>query len=317
MESIFKQKTSLLHQSKTQVQNLIFESIFKFSLLITIVSLVLIAVYIFWNGLQLFTQVSPSKFFFSINWEPTVRKDFGILPMILASFYITFASVLVSVPIGVACSVYAAELAGGTLKKIIQIAIQILAGTPSVVYGLIGIAVVVPWIQKLSQGSGYSILAAIIILSIMILPTIVSISQDAIQSVPSELKQASLALGATRFQTILKVILPVARPGIITAIVLAISRAFGEAMAVKMVTGNIQTMPDFGADKWFGLLSPVRTLTTNIIMDIEYSEGAHRQALFATGAVLFMVIMIVNYFAYLFRSRLIKGKKKKLQIIPI
>ncbi len=311
MESIFKQKTSLLHQSKTQFQNLIFESIFKFSLLITIVSLVLIAVYIFWNGLQLFTQVSPSKFFFSINWEPTVRKDFGILPMILASFYITFASVLVSVPIGVACSVYAAELAGGTLKKIIQIAIQILAGTPSVVYGLIGIAVVVPWIQKLSQGSGYSILAAIIILSIMILPTIVSISQDAIQSVPSELKQASLALGATRFQTILKVILPVARPGIITAIVLAISRAFGEAMAVKMVTGNIQTMPDFGADKWFGLLSPVRTLTTNIIMDIEYSEGAHRQALFATGAVLFMVIMIVNYFAYLFRSRLIKGKKKK------
>ena len=311
MESIFKQKTSLLHQSKTQFQNLIFESIFKFSLLITIVSLVLIAVYIFWNGLQLFTQVSPSKFFFSINWEPTVRKDFGILPMILASFYITFASVLVSVPIGVACSVYAAELAGGTLKKIIQLAIQILAGTPSVVYGLIGIAVVVPWIQKLSQGSGYSILAAIIILSIMILPTIVSISQDAIQSVPSELKQASLALGATRFQTILKVILPVARPGIITAIVLAISRAFGEAMAVKMVTGNIQTMPDFGADKWFGLLSPVRTLTTNIIMDIEYSEGAHRQALFATGAVLFMVIMIVNYFAYLFRSRLIKGKKKK------
>ena len=197
------------------------------------------------------------------------------------------------------------------MKKIIQIAIQILAGTPSVVYGLIGIAVVVPWIQKLSQGSGYSILAAIIILSIMILPTIVSISQDAIQSVPSELKQASLALGATRFQTILKVILPVARPGIITAIVLAISRAFGEAMAVKMVTGNIQTMPDCGADKWFGLLSPVRTLTTNIIMDIEYSEGAHRQALFATGAVLFMVIMIVNYFAYLFRSRLIKGKKKK------
>lgn len=311
MKSIFKQKISLLHQSKTKFQNNIFENIFKFSLFITIISLALIAIYIFWNGLQLFTQVNPSKFFLSINWEPTVRKEFGILPMIISSFYITFASVLVSVPIGVACAVYAAELAGGNLKKIIQIAIQILAGTPSVVYGLIGIAIIVPWIQKLSEGSGYSILAAIIILSIMILPTIVSISQDAIQSVAPELKQASLALGATRFQTILKVILPVAKPGIITAIVLAISRAFGEAMAVKMVTGNIQTMPDFSLNKWFGLLSPVRTLTTNIIMDIEYSEGAHRQALFATGAVLFIVIMIVNYFAYLFRSRLVKGKSKK------
>jgi phosphate transport system permease protein len=228
MESIFNQKTPLLPPSKTQFHNIFFENLFRISLFITIISLALIAVYIFWNGAQLFTHINLNKFFASVNWEPVVRKEFGILPMIIASFYITFASVLVSVPIGVACAIYAAELAGGSLKRIIQIAIQILAGTPSVVYGLIGIALIVPFIQQLGQVTGYSILAAIIILSIMILPTIVSISQDAIQSVPNELKQASLALGATHFQTITKIILPVARPGIITAVVLAISRAFGE-----------------------------------------------------------------------------------------
>jgi len=279
-----------------------FSNIFKFSLIITVISLVLILLYVFWNGLQLFDKVSPIDFFSKINWEPVGRKEFGILPMIISSFYITLVSVIISAPIGICCAIYAVELANDSLQKLIQVSVQILAGTPSVIFGLLGLSLITPWIQTISPVPGLSILAAIIILSIMILPTIISISQDAIQSVPKEFKQASLALGATHYQTIFKVILPIAKSGIVTAIVLAISRAFGEAMAVKMVIGNIQTMPNFDSSHWFGLLSPARTLTTNIIGDIEYArEGSHLQALFATGTILFLVIMIVNYFAYLVR----------------
>jgi phosphate transport system permease protein len=312
MQALFKQKPVETNHPKKQFSSVFFELVFQASLLITITSLVLIAIYIFWNGLQLFKTVSPADFFLGVNWDPFSRKVFGILPMIIASFYITIASILISAPVGIACAVCAAELANENFKKIIQASVQILAGTPSVVYGLIGFSLITPWIRTLGQVPGPSILAAIIILSIMILPTIVSISQDVIQSVPKELKQASLALGATHYQTILKVILPVAKPGLITAVVLGLSRAFGEAMAVKMVIGNIQTMPNFSSSRWFGLLSPARTLTTNIIGDIEYArEGAHLQALFATGVVLFVVIMIVNYFAYLFRSRSHKNRQKK------
>jgi phosphate transport system permease protein len=312
MQALLNQQTSVTHKPQAKFANLFFELIFKGSLLLTIISLGLIALYILWNGLQLFTSISPASFFLSSKWEPTAQKQFGILSMIVASFYITLASILVSAPIGIACAVCAAELAPAPFKKAIQAAVQILAGTPSVVYGLIGLSVIVPWVQTLGQVSGLSILAAIVILSIMILPTIVSISQDVIQGVPKELKQASLALGATHYQTIIKVILPVARPGIVTAVVLGLSRAFGEAMAVKMVIGNIQNMPNFNSKAWFGLLSPARTLTTNIIGDIEYArEGPHLQGLFATGIVLFLVVMIVNYFAYLFRTRTNKLKKRK------
>ena len=303
VNNLFNQLISPPQKSKSALNSdRVFEALFKACLLATIIFLSLITIYIFWNGVQMFNGVSAKEFFLGINWEPVSRKEFGILPMIIASFYITAASVLISAPLGVACAIYAAELAPASLKKTIQIAVQILAGTPSVVYGLIGISLIVPFVQQLGEVTGYSILAAIIILSIMILPTMVSVSQDAIQSIPRELKEASLALGATHYQTIIKVILPLAKSGIITAIVLSVSRAFGEAMAVKMVTGNIQTLPDFGFDKWLGLLSPARTLTTNIIIDIEYSQGLHQKALFATGAVLFILIMIVNYFAFLLRN---------------
>jgi phosphate transport system permease protein len=279
-----------------------FPVIFKLCLLFTLFILGLIFLYILWNGLQLFLHVNPLKFFFGLDWEPVNQKKFGIFPMILSSFFITFASTLISAPIGIMCAIFSAEMAKGALQKAIQASVQILAGTPSVVFGLLGLTIITPWIQTLSDVSGLSMLAAIIILSIMILPTIVSISQDAISSVPKEIKQASLALGATSFQTIFKVILPFAKPGIVTSIVLAISRAFGEAMAVKMVIGNIQTMPNFSQNTWFGLLSPARTLTTNIIGDIEYArEGLHLQALFATGAVLFVAIMLANYIAYRIR----------------
>ena len=313
MQSILEKHSSVLTEKNNLSGKILFtfiEWLFRISLFLTIAVLALITVYIFWNGFKLFHEVSIAEFFLSTKWIPP-KKIFGILPMIISSFYITIASTLISAPIGITCAVWSSEIAGSSLRKLIQTSVQILAGIPSVVYGLVGFVVITPWIRTLGQVTGYSLLAAIIILSIMILPTIVSISQDAIQSVPKELKQASLALGATEMQTITKVILPVAKPGIITAVVLAISRAFGEAMAVKMVIGSIETMPKFDAESWFGLLSPGRTLTTNIIIDLNYAYGTHLDALFATGAVLFIVIMIVNYFAYILRNHSSKLKKSK------
>ncbi|MDX1918616.1 MAG: phosphate ABC transporter permease subunit PstC [Candidatus Caenarcaniphilales bacterium] len=302
---IFKQVNNLAERSRKNRSMLegLFKFLFSASLVLSVLLLVLIALYIFWNGLQLFGTIAPFDVLTGIDWSPSSDK-FGIFPMILSSLLITFLAIMISAPIGIACAVCAAEISHNWYKNLIQAAVQILGGTPSVVFGLIGLSAIVPWIQQFSNSSGLSILAAVIILSIMILPTIVVISQDAIESVPHELKQASLALGATHFQTILKVILPVAKPGITAALVLSVSRAFGEAMAVKMVIGNRQTMPDFIPETFFGLLSSARTLTTNIIGDIEYAkEGSHLQALFMTGAVLFVVIMIVNYIAYVFTSK--------------
>jgi|GEM_PF-2744286 len=308
------------------------ELLFRLCLNLTILSLFLIIAYVFYSSLGLFShlgiidlikscyskiftsdsqlslfkQVSTEKisfieFIFSREWDPSPSNGkFGILPMIVASFYTTFLAVLISTPIGIGCAIFSAELATGKTKELIKLAVQILAGTPSVVYGYVGLSLLVPFLQKLSSfSSGFSILAASLVLSFMILPTIVGISQDVIRSVPKELKSASLALGSTHYQAIVKVILPVAMPGLIMAIVLAISRAFGEAMAVKMVIGNIQSMPNFGQDYWFGLLSAARTLTTNIIVDIDYArEGNHLSSLFATGSVLLIIVMGVNYLAH-------------------
>ncbi len=295
------QLTSLKAKNKItrEIEERFFSGLFRTCLYLSVLFLLLITVYIFWNGLQLFTTIPVADFLLGLDWSPTELKRFGILPMIISSLYITLCSIALSAPIGIACAVCASELAKGPFRNLIQAAVQILAGTPSVVYGLIGLSVIVPWVQSLGKGAGFSMLGAIIILTIMILPTIVGISQSVIEAIPRHLKEASLALGASRFQTIMRVILPVAKPGLATAVVLGVSRAFGEAMAVKMVIGNRPTMPDFQPDYWFGLLSAARTLTTNIIGDIEYAkEGPHLQSLFATGAVLFLVIMLVNFCVY-------------------
>ena len=299
---------------------------FKSSLVITVSSLFLIIIYIFCSSLPLFShfgffdslisqeensntfvfkRLSPEKislaeFLFSQEWDPRpTNGKFGILPMIIASFYTTFLAVLISTPIGIGCAIFSTELASGKIRELIKLAIQILAGTPSVVYGYVGLSLLVPFLQRSSTvSSGFCILAASLVLSLMILPTIIGISQDVIQAVPKDLKRASLALGSTNYQAIIKITLPVASPGLVMAIVLSVSRAFGEAMAVKMVLGNIQSMPNFTKDYWFGLLSAARTLTTNIIVDIDYAEGSHLSALFATGSVLLVIVMGVNYLAH-------------------
>ena len=292
-----------LHKKKNKLNafiNFLMSKVVFFSGFLAIISLFLIAAYVIFNGLLVFKTISLSEFLLGHDWEPVTQKLFGIFPMIITSFYVTFGAVAVSAPLGIACAIFLAELASPLSQRIIHPAVQLLVGIPSVVYGLIGLAFVVPVIQSFANVAGLSIFAAIIILSIMIIPTIISISEDAIRSVPKELKESSLALGTTKWQAICGTVIPASAPGLITAVVLALGRAFGEAMAVKMVIGNTQTMPDFSPGSWFGLLSVARTLTTNIIGDIEYAEpGPHVQALFATGIILFIVIVSTNAVSYL------------------
>ena len=288
----------------TDFVNYFMGKIFFLSAFIAVLSLFLIAIYIFYNGGKLLLVVPLSDFLFGLDWEPVTQKLFGVLPMIISSFYVTFGALVISIPLGIGCAVFLAEIASPLSLQIIRPAVHLLAGIPSVVYGLFGLALVVPMIQNMAGVAGLSILAAIIILSVMILPTIISISEDAIRAVPKEIRESSVALGTTKWQTIYNAVLPASSSGLITAVVLALGRAFGEAMAVKMVIGNTQTMPDFSAESWFGLLSLARTLTTNIIGDIEYAEaGAHQDALFATGAILFIFIIVSNAIAYIFRKK--------------
>lgn len=289
----------------SSVLNTLMANVFLLSAFLSVVSLLLITVYIFYNGAKLFQVVALTDFLFGFDWEPVTQKLFGIFPMIITSFYVTFGALIVSIPLGIGCAVFLAEIASPLVQQIVRPAVHLLAGIPSVVYGLFGLALIVPFIQEVAGVAGLSILAAIIILSVMVLPTIISISEDAIRAVPKEIKESSLALGTTKWQTIYGAVLPASASGLITAVILAIGRAFGEAMAVKMVIGNTQTMPDFSQDSWFGLLSLARTLTTNIIGDIEYAEaGPHQDALFATGAILFIFIIVSNTVSYIFRRKL-------------
>ncbi len=290
--------------------NGIMTQVFFLSAFIAVVSLFLITFYVFYNGVKIFAVVPLANFLFGVDWEPVTLKLFGILPMIITSFYVTLGAIFISAPLGIACAVFLAEIAPVAAQQIIRPAVQLLAGIPSVIFGLFGLAFIVPLIQIVADVAGLSILAAIIILSIMILPTIISISEDAIRAVPRELKESSIALGTTKWQTIYGTVLPASSSGLITAIVLAIGRAFGEAMAVKMVVGNTQTMPDFSASTCFGLLSLARTLTTNIIGDIEYAEpGLHMNALFATGSILFIFIVITNATSYFLLRKVYTVKK--------
>ncbi len=287
----------------TNFLNDFMSKIFFLSACLAVISLLLITIYIFYNGMQLFNTISIQEFLFGFDWDPVTQKLYGILPMIIASCYVTFGAVIISAPLGIACAVFLSEIASSQAKQVIRPAVQLLAGIPSVVFGLFGLAFIVPLIQK-ADVPGLSILAAIIILSVMILPTIISISEDSIRAVPKELRESSIALGTTKWQTIYGVVLPASSSGLITATILSIGRAFGEAMAVKMVIGNTQTMPDFSISSLFGLLSLARTLTTNIIGDIEYAEpGPHLQALFATGAILFLFIIMINATSYILLKR--------------
>jgi phosphate transport system permease protein len=256
--------------------------------------LALITFFIFREGSPVVAKEGFGEFF-STEWAPT-RGSYGILLMIVGSGIVTLGALILGVPFGIACAIVLAEMAPRRLRAVLKPAIEILAGIPSVVYGFMGIVVLLPWIRENIGGAGASALAASIILGIMILPTVIGISIDALQAVPRSYREASLALGGTQWQTIRRVVLPAARSGIVAAVILGMGRAVGETMAVIMVAGNSVQMPGSPLDS-------VRTLTANIALEMGYASGDHRGALFATGIVLFIIIMILNSIANLARGR--------------
>lgn len=252
-------------------------------------SLLLIAVFVFKEGLPFILHSGFKNFLFSSDWRPQAGH-FGIYPMIVSSLWVTLGAMLAGAPLGIAGAIFLNEFVPRPVMRVIKPTIELLAGIPSVVYGFIGVMVVAPWIRAHLGGPGLSILCASIILGIMILPTIISIATDAISSVPNSYREGALALGATRWQSVHLVVLKAARSGIIAGIILGMGRAIGETMAVIMVAGNSVNIPH-------GVLDPARTLTANIALEMGYATGLHRQALFATGIVLFVVIMFLNTLA--------------------
>lgn len=272
------------------------ERVFLLIALSTLSVLALITVFIFIKGIPIIAKVGIINFVFGMKWAPS-QGAYGIFPMIVGSVSVTLGAAILGVPIAICCSIFLAEFAPVKLRNIFRPAIQLLAAIPSVVYGFWGVLFVVPMIRNYLGGPGLSILAGSIILGIMILPTIISITEVSLLALPRHYKDGALALGLTQWQTIRSLLLPAAKSGIVAAVILGLGRAIGETMAVIMVLGNAVALPE-------SVLDPVRTLTTNIGIEMGYASGEHQQALFATGIVLFVIIMILNASAqYITRKR--------------
>jgi phosphate transport system permease protein len=279
------------------------EAVLLLAALVSVLAVVFITLFIFQSGLPLFKKVSVGEFLFSTNWSPTAKEPhYGIFSFIVGSIYVTGLALAIAVPVGFAVGIYLAELAGRRASKILRSAVELLASVPSVIYGLFGIAFLAPLVRNTLGGSGYSLLSASLVLAIMTLPTIINVTEVSLRAVPHDLKEGSLALGATHWQTIVHVLLPAGRSGIITGVILGMGRAIGETMAVLMVGGNAAIMPK-------GLTGMVRTLTMNIITDMSYATGDHLTSLFATGIVLFVFIFMLNISVQLFLKRSISETK--------
>lgn len=246
-------------------------------------SLLVMTVFVFREGLPLLVKVQPHHFLFGQIWRP-LHAQFGILPMLIGSVMVTLLALLLGVPVALSCAIVQAELAPPRVRWVLKPLIELLASVPSVVYGFLGLVTVVPWIRQHLGGPGTSALAAAIVLSVMILPTICAVATDALLAVPQTYREGALALGATGWQTIHRVVLPAARPGLLTAIILGTGRAIGETMAVIIVAGNAVALPR-------SVLDPVRTLTAHIALEMSYATGDHARSLFATGVVLFVMVM--------------------------
>ena len=256
--------------------------------LVTVGCVLLMTVYLILSGLPAIREIGLTKFLFGKTWASTAATpEYGILPFILTSVYGTAGAIVLGVPVGFLAAVYIAKLAPKRVRRVLQSAVSLLAGIPSVVYGLVGMLVLVPGIRKLFHvPDGASLLAAIVVLAIMILPSIIKVSVTALEAVPQAYEDASLALGATPVETYFRVSVPAAKSGIAAAVVLGVGRAIGEAMAVMMVSGNAPNMPE--------LMGSVRFLTTAVASEMSYSSGLQRQALFSIALVLFLFILLIN-----------------------
>ena len=278
----------LKQNNKNKVIETVIHILFLLLGLVAVGFVLLITVYLIISGIPAIRQIGLFDFLFGTKWASTnAEPEFGILPFILTSVYGTAGAILLGVPVGFLTAVYLSKAAPPKVKSIMETAVSLLAGIPSVVYGLVGMMVLVPLIRNVFHvPDGASLLAAIIVLAIMILPSIIKVSITALDAVPSEYEDASLALGATPIETYFRVSVPAAKSGIAAAVVLGVGRAIGEAMAVMMVAGNVANMPS--------LFQSVRFLTTAVASEMSYSSGLQRQALFSIALVLFLFIMLIN-----------------------
>ncbi|MDR1705905.1 MAG: phosphate ABC transporter permease subunit PstC [Clostridiales bacterium] len=273
--------------------------IFMISALTAILAVGLICVFLFAGGFPAMGKIGVFNFLLGTKWAPTDNPAyFGILPMIVGSIYVTAGAIIIGVPIGIFSAVFMAKICPKPVYRILKPAVELLAGIPSVVYGFFGMVILVPFVRSAFGGRGSSILTASILLGIMILPTIIGITESALRAVPDELYEGAVALGASHDRAVFFVVLPAAKSGVMAAVVLGIGRAIGETMAVKMVAGN-QTVLRAPSEFLMG----VRTLTANVVMEMGYSEGLHREALIATGVVLFIFILIINLSFSLLKKR--------------
>ena len=269
--------------------------IFTIAALVSILAVILICVFLFANGIPGMIKIGISEFLSGQKWKPG-NEIFGILPFILGSVYVTVGALVVGVPAGLLTAIFMSKFASRKMVKIMRPAVSLLAGIPSVVYGFFGLVVLVPLVRDWFGGTGSSLLTACVLLGMMILPTIITVSESALNAVPHNYYEGALALGATHERSVFHVVLPAAKSGVTAGIVLGIGRAIGEATAVMMVAGTRTPMPK-------GLLKGVRTLTSNIVMEMGYAVDLHREALIATAVVLFVFILIINILTSVLKGR--------------
>jgi phosphate transport system permease protein len=274
------------------------QALFAVAASVSVLAVALICLFIFANGVPPMLKIGVLDFLTGQKWKPG-NDIFGVLPMIMSSLYVTAGALVIGVPPGILTAIYLSRFAKPKMVKLLRPAVSLLAGVPSVVYGFFGLTVLVPAIREMFGGSGSSILAASLLLGMMILPTVISLSESALNAVPSSYYEGALALGATHERTVFRVVLPAAKSGVMAGVVLAIGRAIGEAMAVMMVAGNQARMPA-------GILKGVRTLTSNIALEMGYAADLHREALIATGVVLFVFILMINLLMSVIKRRAAK-----------
>ena len=268
------------------VQEKVMKLLFFLTALVSIAAVILICIFLFASGIPAIKEIGLFKFLLGTSWKPA-NNLYGILPMIVGSLYVTAGALIIGVPIGILTAVFMARFAPRSIYAPLKAAVNLMAGIPSVVYGFFGLVVLVPFIREAFGGRGMSVLTASVLLGLMILPTIISVSEASIRAVPESCYEGGLALGASHERSVFFTVLPAARSGIFAGVVLGIGRAVGETMAVMMVAGNQPAIPD-------SILSGVRTLTTNIVLEMGYSTDLHREALIGTAVVLFVFILIIN-----------------------
>lgn len=262
---------------------------------ISVLAVALICVFLFANGVPAIAQIGLPEFLFGTTWRPA-NDIYGIFPMIVGSIYVTAGAILVGVPTGLLCAIFLSRFASGKIAAVLKPGVELLAGIPSVVYGFFGLVLIVPFIRSNMPGNGLSLVAAAVLLGIMILPTIITVAQSALDAVPKKYYEGALALGADHERSVFRVVVPAATSGIMAGVVLGVGRAIGETMAVIMVAGNQPIIPE-------GIFSGVRTMTANIVLEMGYAADLHRGALVATGVVLFVFILLITMLFNVIKKR--------------